>query len=318
MPAKRTFDKPALTIEQQIELLESRGLCVEDKDFACKVLSNVNYYHLEGYWYSFYDKEKPGHQFYPNVSFSQIVRYFEFDNDLRMLLFAAISRIELSFRTRFIYELATEYGAFPLKKENFNFKTESSWTRSYEKLLEDISHSKEEYIIHYQKTYEEEIPPIWIMGELMTFGELSTWYDKFFRSPIRKRISLFYGLQPEVLTSWLRVLSSIRNICAHHDRLWNKILPFEIMIPKHIADSRFNGLFVVRDDINFNSRRIFNPLIAMQYLLNQIGLDKENSLLSDVCTLMRKYHIENYRRMGMPRSLETLISRIPERQVQDF
>lgn len=152
----------------------------------------------------------------------------------------------------------------------------------------------------------------------MTFGELSTWYDKFFRSPIRKRISLFYGLQPEVLTSWLRVLSSIRNICAHHDRLWNKILPFEIMIPKHTADSRFNGLFVVRDDINFNSRRIFNPLIAMQYLLNQIGLDKENSLLSDVCTLMRKYHIENYRRMGMPSSLEILISRIPERQVQDF
>lgn len=311
MPAKKAFDKPALTIEQQIELLESRGLHIEDKAFAYKVLSNVNYYHLEGYWYSFYDKNKACHQFYTDVTFSQIVRYFEFDNDLRMLLFSAISRIELSFRTRFIYELATEYGAFPLKKENFNFKTESSWLKSYGKLLDDISHSKEEYINHYQNTYEEEIPPIWIMGELMTFGELSTWYDKFFRSQIRKRISLFYGLQPEVLTSWLRVLSSIRNICAHHDRLWNKILPFEIVIPKQIADSRFKTLFVVRDDTAFNSRRIYNPLIAMQYLLNQIDLENDkNSFLKEIDSLIEKYHIENYKRMGMPFPLDIIISQL--------
>ena len=314
MVTRKTFEKPALSIEDQISLLESRGLHVDDRAFAYKVLSNVNYYHLEGYWYSFYDKSKPDHQFYDNVNFSQVVRYFEFDNELRMLLFAAISRIELSFRTRFIYELAMEYGAFPFKKENFNFKAESYWTKSYDRLLDDIKHSKEEYIIHYQKTYEEEIPPIWIMGELMTFGELSTWYDNFFRSPIRKRISLFYGLQPEVLTSWLRVLSSIRNICAHHDRLWNKILPFEIMIPKHISDNRFEGLFVQRDNTNFNSRRIFNPILAMQYLLNQIGLeDDENGLLQDVSRLMEKYHIENYKRMGMSCSLKQIIEEFGKR-----
>ena len=313
MPAKKAFDKQALTIEQQIGLLESRGLHIEDKSFAFNLLSNINYYHLEGYWYPFYDKSKPDHQFYDNVYFSQVVRYFEFDNDLRSLLFSAISRLELSFRTRFIYELAMEYGAFPLRKENFNFKTESLWIKSYEKLLEDISHSKEEYIIHYQKTYTEEIPPIWIMGELMTFGELSRWYDKFFRSSIRKRISFFYGIQPEVLTSWLRVLSSIRNICAHHDRLWNKILPFEIIIPKHIADNRFIGLFVPHDDTTFNSRRIYNPLIAMQYLLNQIGLDSdETSLLEDVSSLMGKYHIENYKRLGMPAELDAIILQIKE------
>ena len=111
------------------------------------------------------------------------------------------------------------------------------------------------------------------------------------------------------------MLSLIRNICAHHDRLWNKILPFEIMIPKHTADSRFNVLFVARDDINFNSRRIYNPLIAMQYLLNQIGLDKKNSFLSDVCFLMQRYHVENYKRMGMPDSLESIISRVTEKQI---
>lgn len=275
MMQKKKFNKPALSINDQINLLESSGLHIEDKNIAYKVLSNVNYYHLEGYWYSFYHQDKQGHQFYNNVCFSQIVRYYEFDNELRLLLFSAISKIELSFRTRFIYELALQYGPFPFEKSNFKFKTESSWTKSYEILLNDISHSKEDYVTHYLETYEEEIPPIWIMGELMTFGELSTWYDKFFKNPIKKRISLFYGIQPDVLASWLRVLSSIRNICAHHDRLWNKILPFEIMIPKHITDTRFIGLFAEQDKETLNSKRIYNALLAIQYLLNQIDFQNE-------------------------------------------
>ena len=117
MTTRKTFEKPALSIEDQISLLESRGLHVDDRAFAYKVLSNINYYHLEGYWYSFYDKSKPDHHFYDNVNCSQVVRYFEFDNELRMLLFAAISKIELSFRTRFIYEIAMEYGASPFKNK---------------------------------------------------------------------------------------------------------------------------------------------------------------------------------------------------------
>lgn len=246
------------------------------------------------------------------MKFSQILRYFEFDKELKILLFEAISRIEISFRTRFIYELAFEYGAFSLKKENFNFKDELLWKSSYDKLMEDITNSKEKYINHYQETYNEVIPPIWIMGELMTFGELSKWYDKFLTNPIRKRISNFYGLSPVVLTSWFRVFSLIRNICAHHERLWNKILPFSISLPKHTTNNSLTKFFVSFDDNNFNSKRIYNPIIAMQYLLNQIGLDKKNSFLFKVSDLIKKYHITNYKRMGMPCSLESIILLISE------
>ncbi len=83
MSSKKSFLKPALSIDEQISLLESRGLCVEDREYARKVLSNVNYYHLEGYWYPFYDKSKQDHFFYDDVHLSQIVRHFEFDNSLR-------------------------------------------------------------------------------------------------------------------------------------------------------------------------------------------------------------------------------------------
>lgn len=310
MSSLKNYSKPALTFEEQIKLLKDRGLCFENEDYALNFFRNVNYYHLEGYWFSFYDRTKEDHQFYPNISFSQIAQVFEFDNDLRTLVFDAISRIEISFRTRFIYELAMEFGAFPFKKENFEFKTESAWGRSYQKLLDDLEHSKEDYIKHYKETYKEELPPIWIMGELMTFGELSTWYDNYFKSPIRKRISLFYGLQPDVLTSWLRVFSLIRNICAHHGRLWNKPLPFEIMIPKKLSIPSYRDLFVPKESENMNSKRIFNPLLAMQYMLDVIHLDEPKTLLKDFANIIEKHGITNTRRMGVQDELDKIMNSI--------
>lgn len=70
------------------------------------------------------------------------------------------------------------------------------------------------------------------------------------------------------MSSWLRTLSCIRNIAAHHDRLWNKILPFEMMIPNKTNDDRFNELFVTGDKTINNSKRVYNALIVIQYLLN--------------------------------------------------
>lgn len=308
MPPLKSYSKPALPFKDQLELLKSRGLIVEDEDYALKALSNVSYYHLEGYWFCFYDKTIAEHKFLPDVKFSQIVNLYEFDNQLRTLVFDAISRIEVSFRTRFIYELAMAYGPFPIKKENFNFRAESAWAKSYQNLLKDIEQSKEDYIKHYKNTYAEELPPIWIMGELMTFGELSIWYDNYLTSPIRKRISLFYGLQPDVLTSWMRVFSLIRNICAHHGRLWNKPLPFVIIPPKQSSEQIFNNLFVPTGAANQDAKRIFNPLLAMQYMLRQIGFEREScSLLKGLEKLIEKYEITNTASMGISTDLKQII-----------
>ena len=84
-----------------------------------------------------------------------------------------------------------------------------------------------------------------------------------------------------------------------------------IELSSYMADSKFEGLFVPRGDTTFNSRRIYNPILSMQYILNQIGLDNvENGLLLDVARLMEKYHIENYKRMGMPYPIKQIIASI--------
>ena len=88
-----------------------------DNDDAVRLLSNVNYYHLEGYWYPFYDKEKETHVFYEDIHLDQIVRHYEFDRELRSIVFSGLSRIEVAFRTQFAYWIAMEYGAFPFRRK---------------------------------------------------------------------------------------------------------------------------------------------------------------------------------------------------------
>ena len=94
---------PPLTFEGQVGLLKDRGLLIDDDDAAIRLLSNVNYYHLEGYWYPFYNKEKETHVFYEDIHLDQIVRHYEFDRELKSIVFSGLSKIEVAFRTQFAY-----------------------------------------------------------------------------------------------------------------------------------------------------------------------------------------------------------------------
>ena len=132
-------------------------MLIDDDDAAIRLLSNVNYYHLEGYWYPFYDKET--HVFHEDIHLDQIVSHYEFDRELKSIVFSGISRIEVAFRTQFAYWIAMEYGAFPFKKENFNFRSESEWANSYQRLMGDVDQSKEEFVAHSLASTSRRIHP---------------------------------------------------------------------------------------------------------------------------------------------------------------
>ena len=95
------FDKRALSIDEQINLLSNRGLLIEDLDFARETLSNVSYFRLSGYWWSM-QSDKENHIFKPNSKFSDVVLLYNFDTELRNLLFEVIEKIEISLRTKLI------------------------------------------------------------------------------------------------------------------------------------------------------------------------------------------------------------------------
>jgi len=298
---KLLFSKPALTIQEQINLLKSRGLIIRDDIAAEKILENNNYYRLEGYWYSFYDEQDSDHHRFKNdVCLEDVIRIYNFDKKLRNVVFDAISEIEISFKTQFAYQIALAYGAFPFENGScFKFIDNKAKADCIEKLKNEFSQSKEEFIEHFRNTYLNDLPPIWKLVEIMTFGEISNLYAFSLSKTIKKTIARHYGFRDNaVFASWIRQMCIIRNVCAHHARLWNKTISIKPAFPKKLDNQNFVSLFETNEDKYGRTRRLYNGLIMMQYLLTKIN-DENFRFMNKIGTLASEYKI-NIVRMGFP------------------
>lgn len=227
------YTKPALTIADQINLLESRNLKFADKDRAAKYLSNISYYRLSGYLYPFRDLATDN--FVGDVTFEQIIDLYLFDRALRLLIFDAIETIEVTLRTQMIYQPSITGGAFWFE-DAANFDNSSWHTDHLRKLDEEVDRSKtgEVFLQHFFGKYDEEAtPPAWMTFEVLSLGLMSKFYQNIRAShPAKKAVARHFGVsQPVVFQSWIRSITYVRNICAHHSRLWNRILTNKPIIP---------------------------------------------------------------------------------------
>lgn len=219
------YIKPALTIDQQIDLLKSRGLIVPDKDNARHYLQFINYYRLSGYTISFEKiiDGKRNHQFKAGTTFDDILALYNFDRHLRMLVMDAIERIEVAVRTQICLVLATTYNDshWHLKRDLFN--PEFKYYSLLSKCEIEQQRSKEPFARHYKKTYSSPtLLPAWMMTEVLSMGTWSQMYENLANRNDRKKISDAFKLPIMEFESWLHCLTYIRNLCAHHSRLWNR------------------------------------------------------------------------------------------------
>jgi abortive infection bacteriophage resistance protein len=286
------YTKPALTFEQQAEVLIQRGLVVNNKDELVDFLSRVNYYRLSGYSYTFkvIDPQDGKEAFIKGTSFEVIKNRYEFDRRLRTLLMTAIERIEVAIlRTRFVECHTQKYGPFGYT----DHRTIDPQFRTIEflRLLADIkqyeTRSNEEFIKRYRSKYSEErFLPLWIAVEVMSFGQILTLYRNSDHS-IKKIISKQFGIFPQVMDSWLHTFNYIRNACAHHVRLWNRLLPVAPKLPNKKHDPSWYS------PIPISNTSIFAVLSISQFLIKEIDpsinwKDSVNKLLSDFPDVPRK------------------------------
>lgn len=233
------FTKPALRFEQQIELLKSRGLAIPDDARALRWLRCVSYYRLSAYFLPF--RENNGTEnFRQGCELAAIVDLYKFDARLRLLFMQAIERIEISFRTAITYELAHSFGCFSHTDQN----TYAQWFLSPNKvgqpapfveLMQSFANeekkARELYVRAYRQKYTSESHlPIWIATELMSLGTLSMMF-RGLRSSTKTKIAAQYKLAELPFQSWMHVFTTIRNFCAHHNRLWNRQLGVKPVIP---------------------------------------------------------------------------------------
>jgi abortive infection bacteriophage resistance protein len=230
------YDKPWHSCEEMIIKLRERGLTITDEEKALAYLSRIGYYRLSGYWYSFRQQiEQDGKKvkidnFIEGATFEQAVQLYVFDKKLRLLVMDALERIEIAFRVEISHLLGEKDKFAYLKPELFHEKFASrlnpragvtdhhNWINKHAGL---INRSKEKFIEHNKKKHGLPLP-IWIACEVWDFGTLSFLYGGM-KEADQDAIAVKFGLSNgRVLASWLRALNYLRNVCAHHSRLWNR------------------------------------------------------------------------------------------------
>lgn len=259
------YTKPPKTFEGQADLIILRGL-IADRDLLISRLSEVNYYRLSGYWYPF--RKQGSDHIQPGTTFETVWDRYVFDRQLRLLTMDAVERAEVAIRTRLTNALVLKYGAFGhIDRNNLPKLSVDNHRRFLNKIRSEESRSKEDFVEHFHSKYTSETDlPLWIAAELMDFGSLFTLYNGV-EAPIKQDVAADYGISDLVLKSWLTSLNTVRNICAHHARLWNQTFGTPIMIPRKNKHPDWHTPV----DIAASERRTFAILSVLRYLLRKIA-----------------------------------------------
>lgn len=298
------YNKPWLSFEAQADMLiDERGLIADRGDLITH-LSNVGYYRLSGYWYIF--KRKPqddekgpkDERFIEGTTFDHIWKLYIFDRQFRLIVLDAIERVEIYFRTQLAYELAGKTGPFGfLDPNNLPRLDEEDYSEFIKRCAEELDRSREPFAIHFKEAYgdEHDLPPYWILVNLMDFGTMLRLYNG--ASPeIRSKLSSDVGVTNRVLKSWLVALNTTRNICAHHGRLWNRGIGTRPIIPIKSKYPEWHEPFVVRSD------NMFGMLTILSYLLERIAPDTH--WRTRLFELLERLDADELRRMGLAEGWE--------------
>ena len=282
------FEKIPKTFDEQVELLVSRGMRIGDPKRTKRYLSHLNYYRLAAYWLPF-EQDHPTHRFKPGTKFDLVLEHYIFDRKLRLLIMDAIERIEVSLRTRWAYHLAHSYGPHALLDRTL-FKRKWPHAANVNTLRDMVRNSSEVFIRHFDD-FDEALPPVWVICEIMTLGQLSKWYSNLKRGGDRNKVAQAYGMDEVNLTSFLHHLTIVRNHCAHHSRIWNREFTVLWKLPRKkpaVLPKNFNWA---------SGRKIYNTLVMLAYLLDSMGPNSWKERLHD---LFAKHPDVRNSAMGFP------------------
>ena len=274
------FDKRALSHDEHISKLKSRGLSIPDDARARHYLANISYFRLSAYTRPFYIPKEIKHRFLAGTSFDDVIMLYVFDRELRLLLLDAIERLEVALRAQLTNTLAERYGSHGyLNPAIFDTRYNHGWLIN--KLQEEAqAREVETFLAHYREKYTEapSQPPIWMAMELLTFKAVSNLFANLRDEVDTRRISQHFGWHHTVLRSWFRSLSDLRNLCAHHMRVWNRefgsrpAMPRKL--PKHwpqIPEAIASGAHLDTNQTINPQRRLYMQLVVIETLMQVVS-----------------------------------------------
>ena len=286
-----TYQKPFLSYQEQIELLKARGMKFANEIKAAHLLKRIGYYRFSVYWRPLL-ADKRNLIFKTNADFDTAFAIYRFDRELRQMLLSELEKIEIAVRSQMTYSLSTAYGSFWLDNETLFVDTQKHQD-TLVKIHNELSRSDEEFVISFKSNYSNPVPPSFITLEITSFGTLSRLYENLKSNVAKREISQTFGLADIVFISWLHGLTYIRNVCAHHARLWNKPLQIQPLFPRRTQHTWLT-------DRTASNNRVFYALSMIIYLLNTIN--PNHTFKQKLQNLFKKYPNVDRAAMGFPKN----------------
>ena len=259
------------SLDEQLEILKSKGLIIEDEDAAKEVLFRENYFFISGYRHLFMQSYKDK-EFIKGTTFNELYSVFLFDRKIRNIMFQYILVVENNIKSIISYQLSKKYGF--REKDYLNAKNFSQDNLKQRQVHDVLNKMKRQIRVngrqhtatmHYLSNYG--YIPLWILVKVLSFGLVSEFYN-ILRSEDSLFIAELYKLDPDSLSTYLSILSNFRNLCAHEDIL------YEHRTQKEIPDNKYHyKLNIDRTDDHYNYGK--NDLFAVVIILKQMITEKE-------------------------------------------
>ncbi len=299
-------EKVFKTIEQQVELLTSRGLIIPDEDMqmAKEFLLHNNYYRISGYTLTLRKQDV----FYEDVTIRNVIDIYNFDHELRAILMESLEIVEVKIKSVFAYDFAKKYGGKGYRDSKY-FSDTTEFLRIIEKTEQqkDKNLSDEAYIQHYVNDLQE-VMPVWAWVDLLTFSDISKLFT-ITKKEIKIEIAKDMGISApndekrvELVEKYLRELTVLRNFCAHGRRLYNRLF-----VCKPSLNSKEKKLLLqIENDgkTEIDNAHLFGFILVMRRILSVTQFEKLKRSLE---SLSDKYLFVNMKHYGFPENWKEIL-----------
>lgn len=257
---------PALSYDQQIELLKSRGLAMPDEGFARHCLAHCNFYRLTAYRRTLVDAAG---NFVAGTRFEDLWQVYVFDRSLRRLLLEALKQVEISVRAQWTYRMAMEGGPHAFEDAALFVQVWKgqavNWHAKALADLDELLAISEDRRKHRAKEQSADgRPPIWACSETMSFGLLSRFFAATSPFRIRNGVAKCYDLHAEAMKSFLEHAAYVRNLAAHHISVWDRVMTVRMAVPIASPAALIPAFNPATDN------RVYNTLVMLVHMIRMI------------------------------------------------
>lgn len=290
------------TIDEQTDILRKKGLIINDEKKTREILLRENYFFISGYRHLFMNKEDKD-KFLPGTTFEELYATFLFDRAIRNTFFKNILIVENNIKSITSYQLSKKYG---FREKDYlnpnNFSQDSLQSRQVYDVLNKVKRQirvngrKHTATFHYIEHYG--YIPFWILVKVLSFGIMAEFYD-ILKYEDQAEISKFYNVSPEILGTYLSLLSNFRNVCAHEDILYDH------RTQRVIPDSKFHRLLNIPKDEDgyiYGKNDLFSLVIMLKVMLSKDDFDE---MITEISR-----EVENLDKIVNTVPLDTILNRI--------